>query len=118
MSRKEALAALIDAVEAGEFPLTWAEINRAGVAHNSHGGEKKGTAWDAFNGSLDAALALHEAVLHERVVVELTYSARYGATVELWDMAERISSGASDAPSRALLLADLKVLYAQQGGDT
>lgn len=63
MTNLTALDALIDAVDRGEFPVTWDELNMAGVAHNSYGLPCRGYAWSAYNGSLDAAKALHDALL-------------------------------------------------------
>lgn len=65
-------------------------------------------------GSLDAAKALHDAVLHERVVCEHKYSARYGGLVRLWDMGVLLADGESDNPARAWLLAILSALIVAQ----
>ena len=62
-NRREALEALRDKVKAGEFPTTWRDLNKAGLAYGSYGLDMRGFAWEAFNGSLDAAKALHNAVV-------------------------------------------------------
>ena len=53
MTNTEALQALADKVEAGEF---WGDMPRPQCLHTD-------LCWKAFNGSLDAAKALMEAVL-------------------------------------------------------
>lgn len=62
-NRREALEALRDKVKAGEFPTTWRELNKAGLAYGSYGLDMRGFAWEAFNGSQDAAVKLLETVL-------------------------------------------------------
>ena len=59
-TRAEALAELIAKVEAGEWPNDWRDVTRVLTLHpdNRHILSKQ-----AYNGSLDAALALHHAVL-------------------------------------------------------
>ena len=120
------LDALIEAVEAGDADFLasdgWIEAWDA-VAPSlqtyrmkSDGCSAAIGAYAAHHGSLDAALRLHEALLHERCVMSLTHSVRYDAKVcisdpfenEVWD------SGAEWLPpARAWLLSILRKLKAQ-----
>jgi hypothetical protein len=106
MTRKDALTALLEKVEAGEH---W---------HFSETPPPEGfpEIWvDAFNGSLDAAFALHNAVLpgdwwfiisggHVRVGTEPLCENEFFAEVE-------------NQPARAWLLAILKALLSQEEGE-
>ena len=104
---------LIDAVEAGEATkhqfLTW----RPGLS-----GTRKESAmmFKAYNGSLDAAKALHEALLPG-----WDWSAHGNGQACLWppgSIDEQnsgcIETDIEDEPSRAMLLAILKAYRAQQ----
>ena len=98
------LRALIEAVERGEW---WGDLPRPQPLHTD-------LCWKAFNGSLDAAKALHEAVLHERTFVEIHWSKRY-------DDESRVSLNcgvdgwfsASSTPARAWLLAIMRAVEAE-----
>ena len=106
MTRKQALAKLIEKVDAGD-------ATNDGSMFRAFG-DKWTICFDAFHGSLDAALALHEAVLHERVVAEIKYCVRYEPIVRLWDLASNISETTADTPARAWLLAIIKALHAEE----
>ena len=107
MTRKEALAELIEKVEAREpilhpLPAWWPTkdwVNCVG----------------AFHGSLDAAKALHEAVLpgwFAGVSENIHGHGWYG-----WVQTnERHMEARSNQPARAWLLAILKALHAQESG--
>lgn len=116
MTRHEALTALLAKVEDGtaekfdplfEFALYPAQQDMNTV-YNAN---------DAYHGSLDAAKALHEAVLHERVVKKEVWSKRYGGTVCLYIDLGLVGVGHSvdDNPARAWLIAILKALIAMEG---
>ena len=100
MTRKKALAELIEKVEAGEYCDHVARI-RGGF----DGGDLASFTL-AFEGSLDAAKALHEAVLPGwdwvigRTNDGLTIHANVGNEAEAFD----------DCPARAWLLAILRAL--------
>lgn len=113
MTRKEALTALLEKVEAGEilfpndFPADF---------------PKKPCAIGAFNGSLDTAKALHEAVLPDEgwevlerarysELIPSPFSGRYLASVG-WGKA---IYGSGDNPARAWLIAILSALIAETG---
>ena len=107
MTRKEALAELIAKVEAGEWQHTdwptvekgfWGNWNEAALHFQS-----------AYHGSLDAAKALHEAVLPGwRWKIDEHYA-------ELWQRVQVAYSGeAIDNPARAWLLAILRALHAME----
>ena len=75
--------------------------------------------FDAYNGSLDAAKALHEAVLHECVSKEETWSKRYGGVVVLRDGKAIIGTGTDvcETPARAWLTAIIKALIAVEASE-
>ena len=124
MTRKEALAELIEKVEAGENPL---EISYV-VAEATRGVGSYVHIVHAFHGSLDAAKALHEAVLpgwH----YSIDGMTKDGCEAEVFTPPEpapkpwhcaTIIRHQHDAvlnmhnPARAWLLAILRALYAQE----
>lgn len=72
---------------------------------------------DAQCGSLDAAKALHDAVLHERVFVEVHYSKRYEDECRVsLNCGEHGWTSASNNPARAWLIAILSALTAIEEG--
>ena len=123
MTRKEALAELIATVEAGTpyetaghtmmcqraFPKP-DDFDGSREAYANSPAQKAILAWR--NDDLNAALALHQAVLHESVTKQEVWSKRYGGTVELSHRGHVISqaSNIDGTPARAWLLAILKVL--------
>ena len=114
MTRLEALTQLRDKVKA-EYSRV--KVEEAAFAVWQDGGDHINAvrASAAFYGSLDAAKALHEAVLHERVFVEIHWSKRY-------EDESRVSINlgrdgwvaSSDTLARAWLLAILEALIAQE----
>jgi len=113
--RKQALEALRDKVKAGKFRPTWSELNNAGIAMNSHGQNRAGFAWDAYNGSLDAAKALHDAVLPVWRV-----SHAWGSGDKwVWNLTKSnpdqpdYSAGECENPARAWILAILEALISE-----
>ena len=105
MTRKEALAELIEKVEAGEWDA--AGFSRA----LSYDDCRRLDAYRAYEGSLDAAKALHEAVLpgwewHLGPSNAKIYPYN-GSPVKSWD-------GMADTPARAWLIAILRALYARE----
>ena len=105
MSKLQALTALRDKVKAGDhFPK--------GLRSNifGHNGNAK-LCLDAYNGSLDAAKALHEAVLPG-----WGYEICNGAEVTLRQYSKKIIFK-NVCPARAWLLAILEALIAQEGTD-
>ena len=105
MNRKQALAELIAKVEAGEWPgkNVLHEIN------DTYGFD----AWRAYDGSLDAAKLLHEAVLpgwFGGVSENIHGHGWYG-----WVQTnERHMDARSDNPARAWLLAILRALHSME----
>jgi hypothetical protein len=102
----DALRALRDAVKAGERP--WREPCDSEWPYARF-------ALDAFHGSLDAAHALHKAVLPG-----WAWDLSDNCEVQLWppslDFAGKVPIfGRADTPARAWLLAILEALIAQQG---
>lgn len=107
----EALDRLIEAVEVGNFPTTWEALSAAGVAHYSYGLPMHVHAWEAFHGSLDAAKALHEALLP---------GCEWGMYSDgtCWVKNKfGVFPSKSSSPARAWLLAILHAYRAQIGGD-
>jgi len=126
--RKQALEALLAKVEAGILDhghcLT---RHTVGIPMNA-------SMWDAYNGSLDAALALHEAVLpgwwyqlgschlsdDARVSPDFNcpihgadLSAKYDPAIDWADMTD-VDQRPAGNPARALLIAILRALIAQE----
>jgi len=62
-----------------------------------------------YNGSLQDAKLLHEALIHERVLVKMDWSKRYGAVVVLEDVSGSWS-GINDDPARAWFIAMITCL--------
>ena len=114
MTRKEALSELIAKVEAGH---DWSQVSGTLTMH-ALGMDHVAIFGKALDGSLDAAKALHEAVLPG-----------WSATVDMlggcdmfsecgddeWEW--RITETCADSPTRAWLLAILRTLHALEGGD-
>lgn len=111
MTRKQALETLLAKVEAGDdsahFWKVWVP-----------GGEDARLAYvakAAFDGSLDAALALHNAALPDRPM-GISFGGEYGATVTLPPTWDKMSITESNlVPSRAVLMADLRAIIAECG---
>jgi hypothetical protein len=110
--RAKALRALIEGVEAGEWVAGWRQLNAAGVAHGSFGQIEAGCAWDAFHGSLDAAKALHQAVLPGRRVEIIGTTSEGDWLVNVLGADSQFST----IPARAWLLSILRALEAQEAG--
>ena len=123
MTRKEALAELIAKVEAGEASGKFGPIMRGHMDF-----DKILEASRAYNGSLDAAKALHEAVLPGWAVERITMwpGPNNGCAAYLWGTHEKRGErwhhpedGRSDAtaetPARAWLLAILRALHSMEG---
>ena len=97
-----ALQALLMKVEAGEW---WANLPRPDILHTD-------LCWKAFNGSLDAAKALHEAVLPGWIgnfgTDGFAKVAKGGRVQTVMEVAR-----VDDNPARAWLIAILRALIAQ-----
>jgi hypothetical protein len=107
-TRKEARIELRDKVKAGEWPglISFHEANiiGAGRAHKCR---------DAYNGSLDAAKALHEAVL-PGWFPGMSQNIHFGDWY-VWVQTKTLHHDARDQdPARAWLLAILEALIAQE----
>jgi len=100
-----ALQALLERVEAGDW---WGDLPRPAYLHTD-------LCWKAFNGSLDAAKALHDAVLpgwHWSLYDDNGIGI-YEAQIEVHDWQGEPISGASKCnPARAWLIAILRALIA------
>ena len=115
MTRKEALAELIEKVEAGNADgrcrLTAKAFSQS-VPHSF--------VWAAMDGSLDAAKALHEAVLPE-TGWDIFKTGEYPGMIpgsSAYMFAARVGYGTTyrgddDNPARAWLIAILRALHAQ-----
>jgi hypothetical protein len=116
--RKDALIELLAKVEAGEVLQAYEASDVWPTSYDKESGANRLPWLDACNasqGSLDAAKALHEAVLHERVTKYEVWSMRYGGSVELRDGSDVLGAGtdAESNPARAWLIAILKALIAE-----
>lgn len=108
--RLTALKELLAKVEAGEiegYAFEFADISGAYAQH----------AVQAYHGSLDAALALHEAVLPGWDFAVYADSAEVSETKpgDGYDITEHYGAD-SDTPARAWLIAILRALIAQEEG--
>jgi hypothetical protein len=113
MTRIEALESLLAKVEAGT--LSGAPEDRD-LTERAVGKSWMQLGLAYTQNSIDAAMDLHKAVIHERVVIEVKYSLRYNGVVRLWDMNKFVSEGESDSIARAWLIAILRALIAQERG--
>jgi hypothetical protein len=116
MTRAEALAELIALVEAGSLIPPSATYL---VWGNKKAGLRRGrNAILANEGSLDAAKALHEAVLPGWGWGAGGWGARVWLYSDspIWNGSERQEVEMTDAPARAWLLAILRALHATEGG--
>lgn len=104
MTRKEALEALLAKVEAGEF---WAEMLRPPELHTD-------LCWKAYKGSLDAAKALHEAVLPGCGRAVDATMPEAGICVEIHKEAQFIGTGDTTCEARAWLIAIIKALISME----
>ena len=95
-----ALQALLMKVEAGEW---WANLPRPDILHTD-------LCWKAFNGSLDAAKALHDAVLPGYEWLLGKSNAKVFPYNDTADIAG--SYGMASDPARAWLIAILRALIA------
>ena len=114
MTRKEALAKLITAVEANSLATVSAE--HIYVAFGAH---LQRRFWECWNGSLDAVKALHEAVLPDFIAYPEAGGASVGVrvwscTVESWIEGQEYHGSNQPEPSRAWLLSILRALHAQE----
>lgn len=108
MTRMDALRALREKVAEGEWDFSPDAPARVVFPYKSATVDDLGlTAREAFDGSLDAAKALHEAVLPGYVWLVLSANA---ASVGI---GAEVYSGDADTPARAWILAILDALIAQ-----
>lgn len=130
MTRKQVLIELRDKVRAGAWDGQWTDFTKGlGLRPD----DRHCHAIEAYKGSLDAAKALHEAVLPGWVVYEMGWwpcipvrlnqpKARFtlwqthvDSQGERWhSTSDKRASGECDAPARAWLLAILEALIAQE----
>lgn len=104
MSKLDALKDLLEKVEAGINGM-W--------TFDALGDESSGTALDAFHGSLDAAKALHEAVLDYAWQIE-TFHLLGEVVLRRGRPIDRHYGFADGDPARAWLIAILKALISEE----
>lgn len=120
-SAQTALDKLIEAVEAGGLDSIWhgCSSRRGHWAYETGlNAEQRNKSWYASHGSLDAALALHEALLPGRTL-SVGQNAHYGdwnAWVRYAEDGEILDeyTAASDTAARSLLLAILRAYRSVQ----
>jgi hypothetical protein len=115
MDKLEALTALRDKVRAGSFPADMSARDM-GLTANYDGLPIINTMYSAFGGSLDAAKALHDAVLP---CVDVDINIRLvlcdvTAFIDEPENVTQIYSGTDENPARAWLIAVLEALIAQE----
>lgn len=106
MTRKEALTDLLAKVDEGA-------LNRWSTANTPLTSPQKFFIQRAYNGSLDAARALHEAVLPGWDYEIVSRGSRRTAHVYPDPLGRDISSGKSENPARAWLIAVVKALISE-----
>lgn len=130
MTKLEALRKLLEKVEAGVEYETMGhtlmckrafqkpvDFDGSREAYANSEAQKAILVWR--NNSMDAALSLFDAVLHERVGIAMQRSARYGSKVKVIDpmtQQEWENEGWEGTPARALLIAILKALISLEEG--
>ena len=115
MTKLEALTALRDKVKAGSWNGAYEDTRASGINTHSYGLNKAGMVWDAYNGSLDAAKALHEAVLPVRDYEIVARGNRRTVHVYEKPLDSFASTGVSlESTARAWLLAILEALIAKE----
>ena len=110
MTRQDDLIALRDAVRAGgAVPLSFISLDA----------ESHRQAFRAFNGSLDAAMALHEAVLQNHQWHISNEANGDGYVCSIFDnKRDRYTATTHQpCPARAWLLAILEAIMTQEGGE-
>ncbi len=109
-SKLEALRALHDAVKAGGKRNAALGVNALFPYHQGR------RALRAYDGSLDAAHALHKAILPGWVVAEIAQDAPMAWAVRLGHVSElrETADGTDSCPARAWLLAIISALIAQE----
>jgi len=117
--RKESLEALLALIEAGTKYETMGHTRKCQKAfppryEGDCGPESHAqlaiNVW--IHDSLDAAKALYDEVIHERVVVEFKHSGRYGTIVRMFDLGTLLVEVESDNPASAWLQAIIIALIA------
>ena len=106
-----ALDKLIEAVEAGELSAVNAELSRMFAADHSIPWDTISNANSAFRGSLDAALALHEALLPG-----WRWDLDAACNAGVWNSCDLLPAitGEANTPARAWLLAILRAYRSVQ----
>lgn len=118
MTRLQHLTALRDKVKAGKA-TEYSIFREARLKSEWQAldGDKRFNAWEAYNGSLDAAKALHEALLPGWDWL-LNSRSNYAHVWEREDVGDADAEAQSvHSPSRAWLLAIIEALRAQEGGE-
>lgn len=107
MTRLEALEFLAAAISNGDWGV------EASKAARISSPDMNDTMWDAYCGSLDAAKALHDAVLPDWRWEVGTNNLHMGPIGSVWN-GRRTFTACASAPARALLIAILKALIAEE----
>ena len=108
-----AIKQTLEYVEAGDFPadISARDLGLAEFVENT-GLPIIKMMYEAFSGSLDAAKALHEAVLHEGAFVEIHWARRYDdeSRVTIYNKGGGGWYAGSGNPARAWLIAILRAI--------
>ena len=108
----DAIKQTLEYIEAGDFPAEYSarDLGLGEFAENT-GLPIIKMMYEAFSGSLDAAKALHEALMHEGAFVEIHWAGRYDNESRV--TINKAGSGwyaGSGNPARAWLIAILRAL--------
>ena len=114
--RKNAIEELLDKVESGSWDCKFPQSGLSGL----RSAKRYRNAAKAYNGSLDAAKALHDAVLPGRDWI-LTNQASHadepeGPMAAIHNGEDDPFEGSGDDPARAWLIAILRALIAMEDG--
>ncbi|WP_174804394.1 hypothetical protein [Martelella limonii] len=118
MNRKVALLELLKVIEGGEDIRRMIDLAASVFPPESGGGPCTfHKVHPAFHGSLDAAKALHETVLPDRIwIISARDSSAYVASIPFGDEeSHEIETKCDGNPVRAWLTAILKALIAMEG---
>jgi hypothetical protein len=111
MTRRDAIAELIAKVEARSLvqPFLFQDVFNNQDAHKNCAGE----AYEAYGGSLDAAKALHDAVLPKMYWNISEWDGAWTCQLPISTF-KRYEATSDASPARAWLLAILRALHAQE----
>jgi hypothetical protein len=109
MDKLEALTALRDKVKAGNWDCSFPNRGLIGLGS----AKRVHNTISAYHGSLDAAKALHDAVLPDIKMIYAGINSGLGASFTI-SAGNKSHNGHAETPARAWLIAILEALIAQE----